>query len=169
MKPTVVALFIVAGALVPSIAAQASPQEAAAPSTAVHSVGLGDNPVTDVALYRATAQADHDARLAEARAAAQAAADAAAAQAAADAAAAQAAAEAQAAVASESTDSWSSDAGSDSGDTWSAPAPQAAAAAAPEAAPEPTTPRPDNSNCGPCAGADLVWIVYDGVGYWACP
>ncbi|MGX5695097.1 hypothetical protein ACWKWP_02760 [Agromyces soli] len=167
MKPTVVALFIVAGALVPSIAAQAAPQQAAAPAVVVHSAGFGDNPVTDVAGYRASGQADHDARLAAARAAAaQAAADAAAAQAAAEAAAAAAADAVVAAAATESSD-WSDD---DSGDSWTAPAAEAVAAApAAEAAPQPTTPRPDNSNCGPCAGADLVWIIYEGVGYWACP
>lgn len=170
MKPTVVALFILAGALVPGIAAQAA-QPAAAPAVAVHAAGFGDNPGTDVSGYRASAQADHDARLEAARAAAEAkaAADAAAAQAAADAAAAQAAADAAAGFVAQGDDdaSWS-DEGSWSGGSAGTAAPAAAAAPA-EAAPQPTSPRPDNSNCGPCPAETLEWIVYDGVGYWACP
>ncbi|MCM3656928.1 hypothetical protein M3147_06635 [Agromyces mediolanus] len=166
MKPTVVALFILAGALVPGIAAQAA-QPAAAPAVAVHAAGFGDNPVTNVSGYRASAQADHDARLEAARAAAaaKAAADAAAAQAAADAAAAEAAA---AAVFEEADDASWSDEGSWSGGSTEEAAPAAAPAPA-EAAPQPTSPRPDNNACGPCSAETLEWIVYDGVGYWACP
>lgn len=166
MKHTVVALFIVAGALVPGVAANAAAQPATAPVVVAEAAGLGTNPPADIALFRASAQADHDARLAEARAAA------AAAEAAAQAAAAEAAAAASAAVAAQSAPSeWVEDDDSwDAGDAASdSVTPAAAAAPAAEAAPQPTTPRPDNSDCGPCPAETLEWIVYDGVGYWACP
>lgn len=88
--------------------------------------------------------------------------------AAAAAAAAQAAADAAAAAEAEASVSWSDESSSDS---WAEPAAAADSAAAEPAAstPAPAGDAPANDDCGPCPGATLVPVVYDGVTYWGCP
>lgn len=88
-----------------------------------------------------------------------------AAAAAAAAAAAQAAADAAAQAAASESASWSDESTDDS---WSEPAAAEPAAAEPAAA-APAGDAPANDNCGPCPGATLVPVVYDGVTYWGCP
>ena len=88
-----------------------------------------------------------------------------AAAAAAAAAAAQAAADAAAAEAAAAAASWSDES---SDDAWVAP-PLLAATPQAAAAPAPSSGAPANDSCGPCPGATLVPVVYEGVTYWGCP
>lgn len=84
--------------------------------------------------------------------------------AAAKAAAERAAAEAAAAAAA-AAQSWSSESSDD--DSWT---PSSTSASAPAAqAPAAQSSGGPAANCGPCAGAALVPVVYDGVTYWGCP
>jgi SWI/SNF-related matrix-associated actin-dependent regulator 1 of chromatin subfamily A len=72
---------------------------------------------------------------------------------------------AEAAAAAAASQSWSSESSDD--DSWT---PSSASASAPAAqAPAAQSSRGPAANCGPCAGAALVPVVYDGVTSWGCP
>ncbi len=135
-----------------------------------HRIGIGASGL-DVAVAKKTAIADRAARVEQARMdaeAAQAAADADAARAAAEASADAAAAQAAADAAAVAPAAYTADSPTSASPSYAA----AAAAPAPAPAPAPAvdmgTP-PANDDCGPCAGATLVPVVYDGVTYWGCP
>ncbi|MEL4317750.1 hypothetical protein WJX64_01905 [Leifsonia sp. YIM 134122] len=89
-----------------------------------------------------------------------------AAAAAAAAAVAQAAADAAAAAEAAASVSWTDES---SFDSWAEPAAAAEPAAPAASTPAPAAGAPANDDCGPCPGATLVPVVYDGVTYWGCP
>lgn len=164
-----IAAFALGAAFLPTAASAAVDAPSPAVAGAEFSASPSANPEHDTAAFLAAAAADRDAREAAAAAeAARIAAEAEAArltaeQAAADA----AAADAAAAEADADAVAWVEEEPVAESAPAAEPVAEAPAESAP--APQPTEGPREDDGCGPCPGATLVWYVYEGEGYWACP